>query len=84
MKYKLSKKAWLDIGKKAGWTDLEGSDLMRSVKVTFEDGNTISTNINGSEDEVLDYYLGTDRKGKTFNLGREGDDLVRAVSVDFI
>ena len=85
MKIKLSKSQWKEIGRKAGWTNLEeGSDLMRAVKITFEDGNIISTNINGSKDEVLDYYLGKDRKGKVFNLGREDDDLVRAISVDFI
>jgi len=56
---------------------------MRTVKVTFADGNTITTRINGTEAEVRRYYL-----GQVFNFGdteeHPADNLQRAVSVEFL
>jgi hypothetical protein len=56
---------------------------MRTIKVTYEDGNTTTTQINGSEEEIRRYYV-----GKTFNLGQPHDPtqdrLVKAVSVEFL
>jgi hypothetical protein len=46
-----------------------------AVKVTFEDGNTITTEINGSIESVADYY----KTGKPFNIGTGGNDNVQKV-----
>jgi len=54
---------------------------VRSIKVTFEDGDWLATNINGTEDEIRAYYLGNE-----FNLGdgHGGDRMVRATQVEFL
>jgi len=56
---------------------------MRSIKVTFSDGHTISTNVNGTDEEIRRYYL-----GHVFNFGdteaHPKDKLVTAVKVEFI
>lgn len=56
---------------------------MRAVKVVFADGNTITTSINGSEEEITRYYL-----NNVFNIGDAADptkdNLQRAVSVQFL
>lgn len=52
---------------------------MRSIRVTYEDGNTIDTNINGTRKEITDYYV-----GKYFNFGIEDDHMVKAVAVEFL
>lgn len=31
---------------------------MRSIKVTFDDGDTLTTSINGTDEEIARYYLG--------------------------
>jgi hypothetical protein len=53
---------------------------MRSIRVTYDNGNTITTNINGTEEEIKAYYI-----GKTFNLGDgENDDCHVAKGVEFL
>ena len=56
---------------------------MRAIKVTFEDGNTIITSINGNDETIRKYYL-----GNTFQFGDTDecpvDKLVRAISVEFL
>ena len=49
-----------------------------TVRVTFTNGDTITTEINGTPDEVCDYYI-----GNLFNLGSNGDNMQRAVSIEF-
>jgi hypothetical protein len=51
---------------------------MRYITVTFEDGNTVDTAINGTNADIEKHYI-----GQTFNFGIEGDILVKAVSVEF-
>lgn len=52
---------------------------MRSIKVTFDNGDSLETNINGSNKEIYDYYI-----GRTFNLGNgEKDLLVTATEIHF-
>ena len=55
---------------------------MKAVKVTFGNGNTITTNINGTDEEIRAYYS----IGKQFNLGdgAGGDLMANVVSVEFI
>jgi len=57
---------------------------LRSVKITFEDGDTVSTNMAAhlSDEEIHDYY----KVGKKFNLGfryikgEEVEDNLQAVT----
>lgn len=51
----------------------------QAIRVTFDDGDTIETLINGTQDEIRRYYL-----GQIFNLGDgDRDRLARAIRVDF-
>ena len=56
---------------------------MRAIRVTFADGNTIETNINGTDDEIKAYYI-----GQEFQFGDTEecpyDKLVKATNVEFI
>jgi len=56
---------------------------MKTIKVTFEDGNTIITSINGTVFEILSYYL-----GQPFNFGdtqeHPTDKIATAIKVDFL
>jgi hypothetical protein len=55
---------------------------MRDITVTFEDGNTITTWINGSEETIREYYI-----GNRFQFGdteeHPTDKMIKAVSVEF-
>ena len=52
----------------------------RTVKVTFDNGDTITTAINGTEDEINDYYL-----DKWFNVGSGEEDVMAQVTgVEFL
>lgn len=54
---------------------------MRAIRVTFADGNAITTDINGTMEEIRAYYV-----GQAFQFGdteeHPGDRLVRAVAVE--
>lgn len=53
---------------------------MRSVRVTFDDGDSLVTSINGTKAEVLAYYI-----GNQFNLGQGGEDhMATATEVEFL
>lgn len=52
---------------------------MKTVKVTFDNGDSTITNINGTESEIKEYYI-----GNIFNIGTYEDYLVKAVSVEFL
>jgi hypothetical protein len=56
-----------------------------SVRVQFADGNTVETEINGTEAEIRDYYL---HPGRQFQFGDSAecpdDNLQCAVKVDFL
>ena len=49
---------------------------MRTVTVTFTDGDTLTTSINGTDQEITAYYL-----NHTFNLGVVADRIVQATHV---
>ncbi len=54
-----------------------------TVKVTFDDGNTIITPIRLSLEDAKKYYLGNDLKGKLWNVGKgENDYYAKTVSVE--
>ncbi|MCI8494001.1 hypothetical protein [Anaerotruncus sp.] len=52
----------------------------RLVRVTLADGNTITTRINGTDEEILAYY----RVGSTLNVGAVRDDLVEIAAVEIV
>jgi len=52
---------------------------MITVEVKFDDGNSLTTDINTTLEGARDYYL-----GNVFNLGVEEDHLATAVSVEEI
>lgn len=54
---------------------------MRSIEVTWSNGDTTKTNINGEEYEIEQYYYGNE-----FNIGDGcgGDLMVRATEVRFL
>ena len=61
--------------------------LRHQVKVTFDDGNTVITGINGTEDEVRDYYA----LGKIFNIAGPdltgdgpSDNMVKVTDLEFL
>lgn len=55
----------------------------RSIRVHFADGNSLVTEINGTEASIRDYYL-----GQSFNFGdtdeHPADNLQVATSVEFL
>lgn len=52
----------------------------RSVKVTFDNGDVITTPINGTKKEIEDYYL-----NKYFNIGSgEEDEMAKVTGVEFL
>lgn len=52
---------------------------MITVKVTFANGDIITTSINGTFEEANEYYL-----GKWFNLGPVEDNMQKAISIEEI
>ena len=52
---------------------------MRSIRVHLADGTNFVTSINGTNEEIRQYYI-----GQTLNLGREEDRLVKVVDVEFL
>lgn len=49
-----------------------------TVRVTFANGDTLKTEINGTPDEVCDYYI-----GNMFNIGSDNDNMQCAMSIEF-
>jgi hypothetical protein len=56
---------------------------MKTAKVHFGDGNTLTTSINGTKKEIEAYYI-----GKSFQFGdteeKPHDYMVKAVKVEFL
>ena len=53
---------------------------MHEVKVTFDNGDYLYTEINGTAKEIINYY-----QGKIFNLGNGENDLMAiCTTVEFI
>jgi hypothetical protein len=53
---------------------------MKKIKVHFSNGDTLTTSINGTNQEIEDYYL-----GNVFNLGNASRDvMVTATKVEFL
>lgn len=60
----------------------KGND-MRSIKVIFSNGNSLVTDINGTDDQIRAHYI-----GRVFNFGDTdtcpSDVLVKAIEVIFL
>jgi len=54
---------------------------MKTVRVTFDNGDSVTTSINGTDEEIRRYYV-----GNKFNLGdgAGGDLMAVALSVEFL
>jgi hypothetical protein len=52
---------------------------MKSVKVYFGNGDSLTTKINGTDEEITEYYL-----GKWFNLGSVEDNMQKCVKVEIL
>lgn len=53
--------------------------MRHAVKVNFDNGDNLETEINGTYESIRQYYL-----GKTFNLGNgENDLMAKCVSISF-
>lgn len=60
--------------------DEDSKSKRRYIEVTFTNGDSLKTEINGTVDEIKKYYI-----GKSFNLGHNGDDLMtKGKSVKFL
>lgn len=53
--------------------------VKKSIRVKFEDGDSLETEITGSDEEILKYYV-----GNVFNMGTAEDRLVKATEVEFL
>jgi len=53
--------------------------VMKTIKITWSDGTTTTTKINGTDAEIKKYYI-----GQLFNHGVIDDCMVRAVNVEFV
>lgn len=53
---------------------------MRTVRVIFSNGDTITTSINGTDDQIRDYYS----VGRWFNLGNVEDLMVTVTGLEFV
>ncbi len=53
---------------------------MRTVKVTYANGDHIVTGINGTEDEIRQYFS----IGRVFNIGSVEDNLQSITKLEFI
>lgn len=53
---------------------------MKTIRVSYSNGDFLVTSINGTREEIEKYYL-----GKIFNIGcGENDKMERAIKVEFL
>jgi len=55
---------------------------MRAIRVTFDDGSHLETNINGTDKEIRDYYLG--QSFEIEHVSSDGRETKTATQVDFL
>jgi len=53
---------------------------MKTVEVIFSNGDKITTGINGTDNEIRNYY----KMGNSFNLGSVEDNIQKVISLRFI
>lgn len=52
---------------------------MKTIEVYFEDGDSIVTRINGTTEQIEQYYL-----NHIFNLGTSDDNMKKCVRIEFL
>lgn len=53
---------------------------MKTIRVSYSNGDFLVTSINGTKEEIEKYYL-----GNFFNIGRgESDKMEKAIKVEFL
>lgn len=57
---------------------------MTAVRVKFDNGDTITTRINGSKKEITDYYFNNLFQTKSYNEDIEEEPLAVGISVEFL
>jgi hypothetical protein len=60
---------------------------MRSIKVYFSNGDHLFTSVNGTDAEILYYYIGSEfnfGNGELVGLGPENDIITIAIKVEFL
>jgi hypothetical protein len=71
---------YVEFHDKSVWATKWAPTTRVTVKVGFQDGNSLVSTINGDYDNAVSYYL-----GKTFNVGGGcNDNMVKAVSVELV
>jgi hypothetical protein len=53
---------------------------MKTARVTYGDGNVITTNINGTDAEILKYFA----PGKMFNIGNVEDNMQPVIQCEIL
>ena len=53
---------------------------MKHARITFADGQIIDTSINGTDQEIKDYY----KIGRYFNLGMVNDNMQKVIKCEII
>ena len=86
MKTTLTFKQWEHIGNKMGWdiTAQLNDDIIprrRTIKVHYDDGDTTVTDINGTKQEIENYYLNSE--SVDYDISRP-DATHRPVKVEFL
>lgn len=52
---------------------------MRTVKIFYANGNYEITRVNGTEEEIKNYYVGA-----TFNIGTVSDNMQKCTHIEFL
>ena len=52
---------------------------MKTIKVIFENGDYLYTKINGTKEEIKNYFI-----GRIFNVGTVKDDLRKCINVEIL
>ena len=58
----------------------EAAHRRRGVRVTFDNGDHILTEINGTEETITEYY----KIGREFNIGVTRDRMVKVAKLEFL
>lgn len=85
-KITITQTQWEDIGKSAGWIEKNASEddhvnRRRSIRVDFDDGDHLNTDINGTKQEIEDYYLNSEPQDYDIN---HPDKLRKPIKVTFL
>ncbi|UKI53164.1 MAG: hypothetical protein L6V86_08755 [Treponema sp.] len=55
------------------------SEKTKTVRVFFKNGDFLITRINGTKEQIEQYYL-----NKTFNIGTVNDNVQKCIKIEFL